>query len=41
MFILGCDDLNRLDSFLNAPFKAIDDEIMSQYDVNSWIKRFS
>lgn len=40
IFIFGEDDMNQLDDFLDSPFVEIDDNIVKQFDINSWIDSF-
>lgn len=39
IFILGCDDLESIDSFINSEYIKIDDEIIEYYYFENWINR--
>ena len=41
IFILGEDDSRRLVDFINSKYINIDEEIISNYDYSSWVKRFT
>ena len=40
IFVLGHDDFNNLNYFLNSPSKIISEEIKNKYDFDHWINRF-
>lgn len=40
IFILGLDDINSLNDFLEKPYKNLPDEITVKYDVDKWVQRF-
>lgn len=40
IFILGYDDLSSLPMFLDAPFQSIDQSIIDEFDVASWLIGF-
>lgn len=40
IFILGEDDIQHIGDFLNSPYVEIDDSVVKQFDVNSWIDSF-
>lgn len=40
IFILGVDDINKIDDFINKPYKKIEKKVVETYSFNSWIKRF-
>lgn len=41
IFIIGNDDFNNLEKFLNSKYKKIDKKIIEYYDYNNWLKRFN
>ena len=40
IFILGKDNMERLEEFLNTPYKEIDPQILERYEFDNIIKRF-
>ncbi|WP_196001869.1 hypothetical protein [Clostridium sp. 1001271B_151109_B4] len=40
IFIIGIDNINNLNSFINSPYNKIDDNIVNKYDFNNWLSRF-
>lgn len=40
IFVIGHDDWNRIEDFLNTPFAPIEQNIIDSYDMLSWIKNF-
>ena len=40
IFILGEDDLNRLDDFIYSPYSEVDHSILQKYDINTWVDSF-
>lgn len=40
IFIIGRDDLNNLESFIKSPFQNIEEEALTWYELEEWIKRF-
>ncbi|MEN5380481.1 hypothetical protein [Sphingobacterium kitahiroshimense] len=40
IFILGKDNINSLQEFLQAPYEDISEEIVDKFDFSSWLKRF-
>lgn len=40
VFILGRDDLSRIDDFMQKPFVPILDETLRKYDINDWLREF-
>ncbi|WP_071131744.1 hypothetical protein [Enterococcus timonensis] len=40
IFILGVDDLEGLEEFMNTPFQEVLKEIMDQYTFEGWVQRF-
>jgi hypothetical protein len=41
IFVIGIDKEESLVHFLNMPYRPVKDEILSFYDVDNWIKRFT
>lgn len=41
VFIFGTDDINRIQEFIESPWKEIPLKIIREFDVNEWIKNFS
>ena len=39
IFILGHDDINSIQHFLNSPCKTLDKSLISKYDFNQWLQR--
>lgn len=39
-YILGVDDSDKLNDFVNQPFKKAEQDLLSYYDFDSWIERF-
>lgn len=40
IFIIGDDDWDKLENFLNEPFKSISLNILRKYEINNWIQMF-
>lgn len=40
IFIIGTDKMECLKQFLKTPFEPVSADILTNYDINSWIKRF-
>lgn len=40
VFIWGKDDNNKLYDFIHSPFYNYSDDILSYYDINSWLERY-
>lgn len=40
VFILGKDDINDINKFINTNYKKIDENIVNYYDFDMWLKRF-
>lgn len=40
VFILGLDDMTKIDEFMNSPYIPIDEEVIQKYDVLTWIGNF-
>lgn len=40
IFVLGVDDIEQINKFINKPYKKLDKKIVTYYDINYWIKRF-
>ena len=40
IFILGVDDIAKLDVFLNTEFKPISSKVISKYDIMTWLSNF-
>lgn len=40
IFVLGQDDLNKLQDFLNKPYCDVDSEILKRYDFKFWLDNF-
>lgn len=40
IFIFGEDDLSELPHFLDTPFHILPDEVLTTYDINTWIDSF-
>jgi hypothetical protein len=40
IFIIGEDDEHRLNSFLNSPYKEVDQYVVEKYDINFWVNSF-
>jgi len=40
IFIYGEDDLTQLPAFLQSPFHSLSEDIISAYDINSWVDSF-
>ena len=40
IFVLGKDNLDNLDSFLNSPFVEVSKDVLQEFDVNTWIDSF-
>jgi hypothetical protein len=41
IFIIGRDNKQYLKKFIDSPFKELDPSIVKNYDVSSWVERFS
>jgi len=41
IFIIGKDDINNINDFLNSDYKKIDKDIVLYYDFENWLERFS
>lgn len=39
IFIWGVDRVEKLDDFLNTPYKSLDKKIIEKYDINYWLDR--
>lgn len=39
IFILGKDDINNLQEFINSPYAEIDQQIIEQYDFSNWLNK--
>ena len=40
IFVIGIDDIDKLDDFLKLPYKPIDQEIIKEYNFIDWVKSF-
>ncbi len=40
IFILGVDDLNRINEFIDTPYFDIKEEIVNKFDFHNWLLRF-
>lgn len=40
IFILGYDNIEEINDFINKPYKKIDEKIINYYSFNSWLSRF-
>lgn len=40
IFVIGKDDPNKLNLFINTPYQDLDQEIVDKYDILNWLKRF-
>ena len=40
VFILGIDDVNRINDFLTRKFEDYDAELLKYYSFDSWLDRF-
>lgn len=40
IFILGIDDFNTINNFINSPYKELPNEIIDKYDFANWLNRF-
>lgn len=41
IFILGKDDPSMLEEFIEKPYIDIDQDIIKQFDINTWINSFT
>lgn len=41
VFILGKDDIDNIEEFINSPYRNIDHDILDSYDFKNWMSRFS
>ena len=41
VFILGIDDINKIDKFINSKYVKIDKKILDNYTIDSWLSRFN
>ena len=41
IFILGKDDINKLDKFINSKYIKVSKDILNNYNIDEWIKRFN
>lgn len=40
IFILGKDDVNQLNDFINTPYESIPEDIINSYNYDQWLNRF-
>lgn len=40
IFILGKDNVNQLNDFINTPYESIPEDIINSYNYDQWLKRF-
>lgn len=41
IFVIGEDNPEELESFINSPMKEIDSSLIEYYEFNNWINRFN
>ncbi|MEC3875078.1 hypothetical protein [Chryseobacterium salviniae] len=41
VFVLEYDDFNKINEFINTPFKKLKSEVVDYYDFSNWLKRFT
>lgn len=41
IFVLGIDDMNNIEEFLNTPYIALEAHIVKKYDAGNWVERFN
>ena len=40
IFVIGEDEMEKLPDFIRSPYLKIDDSVVKQYEINSWVERF-